>query len=291
MTSQTENHCTICGLAGTADIAAWRELGLDQAPNQYTVMLCSNCGLRWLTPIPVQSDLDSLYSSEYFEKAHVPGGSYREKKAQLIPCYRRIAERLISAGIQGGLIDIGCGTGDFLDTAAEYGFESIGVEPSEYACQQALQRGHSVYGCTIHELPSTVGPFSAAHCSHVLEHVPDAHQFMSRVNELLEPSGLLYLEVPLQFRSILDYVARVRGRTKPFSLYSIHHHYFFSLESLKRLLDQHRFEILSLTTFMPCRRRSRPPGPRKWALQSLLWLADVAAHSGDVISVWARRRA
>jgi 2-polyprenyl-3-methyl-5-hydroxy-6-metoxy-1,4-benzoquinol methylase len=263
---------------------------LNQAPKTYTISRCRSCGLRWISPYPTPDDYQTIYDHNYYESVQHGGFSYRDEKQELAPCYKSIAYRFRSANITHKLLDIGCGTGDFLIAAKESGICGEGIEPSEYAAQKASETGFPIFHGTLSDLPPDVGPYAAAFCSHVLEHVPNVNTFVEELKTILEPSALLYIEVPNQFNSILDTVNRLRHQHCSYTDYSIHHHYFFTPKALRLVLESHGFEVLSLTTFLPCRRASREPGIRKWVLQLLLWLADQFAQRGDVISVWACRK-
>ena len=282
-------RCPVCGHGAGSDAAAGEALALDQAPVQCTVYRCRSCGLRWLEPYPVCDDFRSIYGSDYYEAEQEAGPSYRDTQVELAPCYAQIAGRFRALGIVEGLLDVGCGTGDFLRAAAEIGIAGEGIDPSSYAVEQARVAGLAVTEETLSEVVDRGRTFRAAHCSHVLEHTADAHAFLEQLNACLEPNAPVYLEVPVQFDGVLDRVNRLRGLRRAYSEYSIHHHYFFTPAALTKLLRSHGFVILSLTTFLPCRRAVRRAGPRKWLLQSMLWLGDRLGHRGDVISVWARR--
>lgn len=281
--------CPICNQSAAADARAHAELALEQAPRRYEVLRCAGCGLRWMSPYPTAEDFQTIYDHDYYESGLEGGFSYREEKRELLPCYAGVARRFRDMGVVERLLDVGCGTGDFLEAARDQGLLGAGVEPSEYAAGKARAKGFSVYQGVLSDLLPVNEGYAAAHCSHVLEHVPDAGLFMDELRSVLLPGAPLYLEVPLQFEGILDTVRRLRGQRREYSDYSIHHHYFFTPDALTRLLGAHGFEISSLTTFMPCRRAMREPGLRKWALQSVLWAADRAVRRGDVISIWARR--
>lgn len=243
-----------------------------------------------MSPYPTPDDYQTIYDHNYYESEQEGGFSYRNEKQELAPCYASITQRFRSLGITDKLLDIGCGTGDFLAVAKENGISGKGVEPSEYAAQKAIEAGFSVFQGTLSDLSPDTNSYAAAYCSHVLEHVPDAHTFMEQIKAILKPDAPIYIEVPIQFDGILDTYSRLRCRRRSYSDYSIHHHYFFTPNAMTQLLETHGFEILSLTTFLPCRRASRKPGLSKWALQSLLCAADRFGQRGDVISVWARRK-
>lgn len=280
--------CPICAESALPDDLAKKMLALDQASGNFSILLCRRCGLRWLNPYVPPSEYLSFYDNDYYQST-LCNLSYQEEKQELTLCYTKNAKHFRSLGIKNRLLDIGCGTGEFLMRALQVGVIGEGVEPSEYAATQARNTGISVTQGTLSDLVASKKVYTAAHCSHVLEHVSDAHGFLNELRLLLEPNAPVYIEVPMQFDSLLDRISLLR-RTKPvYSDFSIHHHYFFTPRALTKLLEDHGFSIQSLTTFMPCRRSLRKDSLRKWLLQSLLWLADRTFQRGDVISVWARR--
>lgn len=281
--------CPICASTSKPDPQAHAQLSLHAAPKKYTITRCTGCGFRWMTPYPVPSDYQMIYGHNYYESEQEGGFSYRSDKQELIPCYAEIIDRFRTFAIRERLLDIGCGTGDFLTAAHQGGISGEGVEPSEYAANIAKEKMLSVTQGLLSDIVKSQKVFAAAHCSHVLEHVPDAHTFMAELNSVLEPGAPLYIEVPLQIDGILDWMNRLRQQHRKYSDFSIHHHYFFTPDALLRLLNTHGFEVISLTTFLPCRRTRRRTTMRKLALQSLLWAADRLGQRGDVISVWARR--
>lgn len=283
------SYCSICSGYAIVDHDAYNELALSEAPKRYTVLRCTDCGLRWLTPYPCHDDYQNIYNRDYYEHEQEADSSCNDKDVPIY-CHTAIAQKFRALNITDRLLDIGCGTGDFLISAKEQGVSGEGIEPSGYAAQKTAAAGFHVFHGTLSEFPLNNKTFSAAHCSHVLEHVPDANAFMKKITSILEPGAPIYIEVPIQFDGVLDAVNRLRKRRRGYSAYSIHHHYFFTPKAIRKLLEAHSFEILSLTTFLPCRRSSRKAGIRKWVLQSLLCMADRLSQRGDVISIWARRK-
>ncbi|MFC4475939.1 class I SAM-dependent methyltransferase [Flavobacterium chungangensis] len=94
---------------------------------------------------------------------------------------------------KGKLLDIGAGTGDFLLTAKNDGWETIGVEPSDRAKNIAKEKGISF----VEEL-STLENHSLDVITmwHVLEHVPDLELQIQELKRLLKPTGTLIIAVP-----------------------------------------------------------------------------------------------
>ena len=281
--------CPVCGEAAKPDSRAHSELALEQAPKTFSVFRCTGCGLRWLSPPPSAEDFQDIYDDDYYKSLHAGNLSFDKKKQTLTALYKEIIRQFTAFGVHENILDVGCGRGEFLAVASQAGIKAEGIEPSIYASQVAKKLDVPIWNGTLIDFPVPESAYAGVYCGHVLEHVADAHEFMRKLESVLEPNGLLYIEVPVQFDGVLDIINRLRMKRYDFTDYSIHHHYFFTAKAMRQLLEAHNFEILSLTTFLPWRRASRKPGLRKWSLQLLLWAADRLAHRGDVISVWARR--
>jgi len=94
---------------------------------------------------------------------------------------------------KGRILDIGAGTGDFLLTAKNDGWETVGVEPSERAKNIAIQKGISF----VHEIAALENnSFDVITMWHVLEHVPNLEFQIQELKRLLKPTGTLIVAVP-----------------------------------------------------------------------------------------------
>lgn len=281
--------CPICGSDGVLDEDCRDYLGLKTNRNSFQIYKCKKCDLRWLDPYLDESELVNLYGKDYFDESQGECSAYSSDIHERRECFYQAASNFKDWGINSGLLDIGCGTGEFLKAAKEIGIDAKGIELSSHAAEYARRSGLDIERGTIFDLNGDQ-QVKAVHCSHVLEHVPDAGDFMRKMYEILEPESPLYLEVPIQFYGVLDWINRARGRTNTFSLYSIHHHYLFSKKSIELLLKNNGFEVISIKTFMKCRRQGRKSSLRKALIQVALYLADKLLGRGDVISIWAIRK-
>ncbi|MDY0990003.1 class I SAM-dependent methyltransferase [Flavobacterium sp. CFBP9031] len=94
---------------------------------------------------------------------------------------------------KGKLLDIGAGTGDFLLTAKNDGWETIGVEPSDRAKNIAKEKGISF----VEEINTLENhSLDVITMWHVLEHVPDLELQIQELKRLLKPTGTLIIAVP-----------------------------------------------------------------------------------------------
>ncbi|MEL1239864.1 class I SAM-dependent methyltransferase [Flavobacterium flavipallidum] len=94
---------------------------------------------------------------------------------------------------KGRILDIGAGTGDFLNVAKNDGWQATGIEPSERAKGIAINKGISFVESTS-ELESQ--SFDVITMWHVLEHVPDLDFQIKELKRLLKSTGTLIVAVP-----------------------------------------------------------------------------------------------
>lgn len=282
--------CPICSNSSNIDYSAYNELSLDSAPKKFQVLKCSYCGFRWLTPPAEPEDFNNFYSAGYYANQTHGGQPLDERTESLSVCYQETIDKFLKLGLKGKLLDVGCGRGEFLSIALKSYNQIEGIEPSPYGAEIANDLGITIHNGLLSELHERKLTYDGIHCCHVLEHVPNVNAFMQDIKNVLNPGGIVYIEVPIQFDGILDIADRIRNKKHEYSDYSIHHHYFFTPKSIKLLMEKFNFELLSLSTFMPCRRIKREPSLRKLALQSTLFAADLICNKGDLISIWARQK-
>ncbi|MBL0736243.1 class I SAM-dependent methyltransferase [Flavobacterium sp. GN10] len=131
---------------------------------------------------------------------------------------------------KGKLLDIGAGTGDFLLTAKNDGWETIGVEPSDRAKNIAKEKGISFV-----EETSTLESNSLDVITmwHVLEHVPNLELQIQELKRLLKPTGTLIIAVP-------NYKSFDAGHYETFwAAYDVPIHFWhFSKKSIQLLFER-----------------------------------------------------
>ena len=94
------------------------------------------------------------------------------------------------------LLDIGCGTGDFLSVSEENGWSVSGIEPNESARTIASSKlKGSVYDVE-HLLKFEQNTFDVITLWHVLEHLPNLEEQVKVFEHLLKPNGKLIIAVP-----------------------------------------------------------------------------------------------
>lgn len=94
------------------------------------------------------------------------------------------------------LLDIGCGTGDFLQIAKQDGWNICGIEPNDNARHIANSKANNSVFETEHLLNLTLNSFDVITLWHVLEHLPKLEKQIVILKSLLKQNGTLIIAVP-----------------------------------------------------------------------------------------------
>lgn len=112
---------------------------------------------------------------------------------------RRLLKTLL-CHVQHGesVLDIGCGGGLFTKAMYDAGYAVTGMDISEKAINLARKQFSECKFKIITNgiIPSPDETFAAVWCTEVIEHVLDVHMFLSEINRVLKPGGILILTTP-----------------------------------------------------------------------------------------------
>jgi SAM-dependent methyltransferase len=182
-----------------------------------TTRICHSCQLRFIAERPTDSDQAAIYedASAYRRFAEA------ERSANAVLLRRHEWASLLGAALntkaffererrRPRLLDIGCGTGDFLAIAREVGFDVDGLELSSVAA--ALAREYHDLDIRVGDLKSDRrdGHFEAITLLGVLEHVLDPADLLLHASRLLAPGGVLLIYTPVwgRYDRLASFIAR-----------------------------------------------------------------------------------
>jgi 2-polyprenyl-3-methyl-5-hydroxy-6-metoxy-1,4-benzoquinol methylase len=263
--------CRSCASCGSEGVYLYLEQQdrLFGANGLWNLKKCSNrkCGLIWLDPMPLEEDIGKAYANYYTHAAPVSG-----RKAGLLKQILRLMKRgyhaakygyrtgsepfwvrylgsllyffpirrgdvdaevrFLHAVPKGRLLDVGCGSGEWLASMQKLGWQVLGVDFDENAVKIARQEGLEVRTGSLEEQGFPDGSFDAVTLSHVIEHVPDPARTLAECARILKPAGKLVLLTPnaasLGHRLFKKHW---RGLEPP------RHLHIFSIESLPSMLE------------------------------------------------------
>jgi SAM-dependent methyltransferase len=165
-------------------------------------------------------------------------------------------------------LDVGCGTGTFLDVARRAGWEVYGLELSAYAAEQARRRGLNVTGASADDMRLEVSAYDCVTLWDTLEHVRDPVGVLRTAGRALRRGGVLALSTG----DITSLCARLMGAR--WHLFNLPEHlFFFSPPALTRLLARagcQRVQITHEVNWLPVayllERLRKSSGGLGWAL-------------------------
>jgi 2-polyprenyl-3-methyl-5-hydroxy-6-metoxy-1,4-benzoquinol methylase len=226
----------------------------------------TDCGLIWLDPMPLSEDIGQAYAAYY---THVPRDAssraglvketYRMMKRGYLankygyslhptswlaralgvllyafPIRRGGADddvRFLPALPNGRLLDVGCGSGEWLLTMRGLGWEVEGVDFDDAAVRIGRQRGLMVRFGSVEQQNYPEESFDAIILNHVIEHVPEPVGTLNECRRILKRGGKLVLCTP-NSSSLGHRVFKENWR----GLEPPRHLHLFSPQSLRRLL-------------------------------------------------------
>ena len=235
--SPSARPCPVCGGASGRVLFRQQFAAVDSATpvTGYDVVTCASCGCGYADEIPDQRAFDRYYREMSKYEYHQRDGAESEfDQRRLAVIADIIAPHVPSRGAR--ILDIGCATGRLLANLRERGFPNVtGLDPSP-ACAAAAHRlyGIPVRTMTLADLGVTDERFDVAILVGVLEHLRDLDEAFQHLRTILEPGGLLYVEVP-------DATAFADWPNAPFQDFSTEHINFFAPQSLDNLMAQRGF--------------------------------------------------
>jgi SAM-dependent methyltransferase len=142
----------------------------------------------------------------------------------------------------GRLVDLGCWTGSFVESAARRGWTASGIEPSTWAVERARERNLDVQLGDLYSLDLEPNSYRCVALCDVIEHLLDVQTAIKVAADLLQPGGALYLTTPDAGSGI----ARLM-RARWWSVLPMHVQYF-TRDSMRLLLEQQGLRVAQIRT-------------------------------------------
>lgn len=250
MTTAAPLSCHVCAAAGIADVGGFASLARTTSdcrpwPSGGRLGVCPACRT-------VQAGVDAAWRTEMAEiygsyaMFHQRGGADHAIRDSQNNTLRSRSRTLLQRFIawarppeRGSLLDIGCGTGPLLQSAAQLrpGWTLAGAEQDAHVRDRILAiPGVSLFHAgPLNALDAT---FDVVSMVHMLEHVADPAGFLRQAASLLAPGGRLLIQVP----SLAE---------NPFDLTIADHCSHFTSDTLVRVVRSAGLKILHVDRWIP----------------------------------------
>ena len=205
----------------------------------HRLVQCPTCDLVYANQPPGEDELAHAY--------HVADYDSSEEANDAAAAYiRAIRPTLNSLVRRQSVLEIGTGTGIFLEYLAREGFsELVGVEPSSAAIAAApIHRQAWIREGMFEENDFATESFDLICCFMTMEHVRDPNVIASAALRLLRPGGA-FVTVTHDYRGVVN---RLLGKRSP--IIDIEHMQLFSKGSLRFLFDGVGYTGVTVNAFV-----------------------------------------
>lgn len=243
---ETKNKCIICDNEFVLDTIEIKDYSISK--EIFRLSECKNCMLLHITNPPNENKIGDYYKSEdYISHSDT-------KKGIINTLYHYVREFMLkrkhyvikknSSGKK--LLDIGCGTGYFLNYMKDKDYETIGLEIDK----KSREFGRENFSLDILDLDifrknKLEKKFDIITMWHVLEHTYNPVDYFNKIKKLMTENGTLVVAVPNYKSFDASYYK------KKWAAYDVPRHIFhFSPRAIKKLTEKTGL-ILVKTKILP----------------------------------------
>ena len=208
---------------------------------KFKIVSCETCDFTFTNPRPKEKSLGDYYKSDsYISHTNSDRGLfnwlYQTVRRYAIGTKLSLLKKVTGLGFH---LDIGCGTGEFLNACKQAGFKAKGVEPSRIARVQAIKN----YKLSVSEDSSLDqfkdNTFDSISMWHVLEHVPRLNKTITELKRILNKNGKVIIAVP-NYKSW-----DAKYYNEYWAAWDVPIHlWHFSKETIKLLLNKKGFKLI-----------------------------------------------
>lgn len=265
---QTLTSCPICLGDQLTPFMSVKDHSVSR--ETFQIVSCKSCDFRFTNPRPDEQEIGKYYESEeyvshsntsknLFYKVYQKVRNHTiKKKLDLVNSlvysersntkikldefaqdhFNDYPERWLKGN---AILDIGCGTGEFLNACKNAGWKTTGIEPN----QKAREYGIKNYGLDVKQEKDiqnlSACSFDVITMWHVLEHVHSLNERAEELKKLLKKDGKIIIAVP----NNASFDSRHYGEY--WAAYDVPRHlYHFTPETLSRLFARHGLQRIRL---------------------------------------------
>jgi 2-polyprenyl-3-methyl-5-hydroxy-6-metoxy-1,4-benzoquinol methylase len=195
MAEDIVHQCPICSSTEFSPFLICKDYTVSR--ESFQIQECEDCGFLLTSPRPSLGTLGDYYkSNDYISHSDTQKGLinwvYHRVRKIALKNKLKLVQKYTQA--KGSLLDNGCGTGAFLSTCLQAGWQADGIEPDADARDIAEKATQKSIFSTLDEVKNK--KYDAITMWHVLEHIPDLNETIEKLKNLLTEKGVLIVAVP-----------------------------------------------------------------------------------------------
>lgn len=237
----TRKLCPVCESEKIKPVLSVKDYSYSN--EEYAIYRCTNCNLGFTQNAPDENSISEYYNHDSYVSHNdsdkgVIFKAYHAVRRYMLGYKEKIIRKHAPVG---DILDIGAGTGYFLNYMQSKGWRATGMEPEKKARDIAKEK----FNINLHPIADfdtfPEKKFSVVSMWHVLEHVHQLDTYFENIRSKLTDNGIFTIAVP-NFES-KD--AKFYG--KYWAAWDIPIHlWHFTPNSIKHLAQKHNFELLKM---------------------------------------------
>jgi 2-polyprenyl-3-methyl-5-hydroxy-6-metoxy-1,4-benzoquinol methylase len=239
--SEMTNSTGICYLC--------REKNLETFPGFTWLVQCHSCGIVFNPDFSINP---REVSAHFYDELNV---AHRKTIKSVLQNVARARWRWLQRRInlrKGQLLEIGCGTGEFIVKAQAGGWKATGLELSEKFRAAAKEWYNlELQGEELFKAGYPSATFDMVVLLHVFEHLPKPLEFLAQVSAILKPGGWLFIIVP----NLASWTDSLFGHSSPV-LSKRDHFFHYNPKTLE--------DVVTLAEFIPVEIATLEPAHHLW---------------------------
>ncbi len=208
----------------------------------YPVYQCHLCGLYFAQDPSFHMDFKSMVDERVREIA------LKQLRMANFTTIVSHLSNLLREGATG--LEVGSGYGWFLDAIAQAGYQCFGIEPEPAMVEKSRAAGHKIIqGFFPADLPEFATHFDFVVFNDALEHIPNIQSILRATHSLLNPGGILVVNLPLsdglfyRLAHLANFLGVPTGLERLWQFaFTSPHYYYFSRKNLASTLKRYGFE-------------------------------------------------
>jgi SAM-dependent methyltransferase len=225
-----------CPVCFSSEVWSWAQI-----PGN-VVRACSRCKSRYLNHFDVTDDARPVRRELRPNPPAIDAGeeTVHARTAREKTSLSRLSAVRKQVSSRARILEIGVRDGSF-GAAASREFEYVGIDSAIATARAARAKGLEVYCSTLSSFVNTGPAFDAITLFHVFENMPDPHDALARMKDLLKPGGALLLTT-FDTEGILYLISERTRMAHNFRTHLI----LYSRSALIELLEHSGFEIVAI---------------------------------------------
>lgn len=234
--------CPICSAKELSEVLHCNDFLVSNTA--FSLCRCSICGFTFTQDFPNESSIGRYYDApEYISHTDTKKGIinrlYHTARNISLKSKVNLVKKHATNVSANSLLDIGCGTGYFLEAISKQGWKAFGIEKSESVRNQtrlrlSLQTEDTDY------LPSVPNEsLDAVTLWHVLEHIENLNETFDNIYRILKKDGTAFIALPNRKSFDAEHYKAY------WAAYDVPRHlWHFSPSDFRLLAQKHNFRVV-----------------------------------------------